>query len=185
VSAVEQGLQAFNLHSQGKSNPEVKVALGLSDSKEAVRLIEVGRRQARIEDCRLTDRELAVILALAASERHRQAAGDVSAFNGKWLGGFGWRVGGMLYVMRKRLGLARKGEKAPPEGPLYLCTGLGLVDSWHGGGCRLTRAGWALVHAIEAERAQCATVARNWNGSSEDGCTSLIAEAIAKRKGQA
>lgn len=30
-------------------------------------------------------------------------------------------------------------------------TGLGLIDHWHGGGVKLTRAGWALVHALEAQ----------------------------------
>jgi len=141
---------AFKLHRQGKSNWEVKKVLGLANSIEACRMIEVGKRQHRIEDSRLTDRELAVIRALARSERARQGNGDISAFNGKWLGGMGWKVGAMLRIIRKRLGRARKGEE---DLQLHEMTGLGLIDHWHGGGIRLTRAGWALVHAIEGSAA--------------------------------
>ena len=143
--------KALKLHQQGKSNPEVKKALGLAYSTDALRMIEIGRRQHRIEDCKLTDRELTVLKTLARSERARQAKGDVSAFNGKYLGGCGWKFGAMLRIVRKRLGHARKGEENLPP---YQLTGLGLVDHWHGGGCCLTRAGWALIHAIEGSTAQ-------------------------------
>ena len=148
---LETAAKALKLHQQGKSNPEIKNALGLAYSTDAIRIIEVGRRQHRIEDCRLTDRELAVLKAIARSERERQDRGDVTAFKGKYLGGFGWKIGEMLRIVRKRLGHARKGEENLPS---YQLTGLGLVDHWHGGGCCLTRAGWALIHAIEGSTAQ-------------------------------
>lgn len=151
TAILENAAKALKLHRKGKSNPEVKKALGLEYSTDAIRMIEVGRRQERINDCRLTERELTVIMSLAEVERKRLARGDVSAFNGKWLGGFGWKAGEALRLMRKRLGLARKGEERQLErGHLHNCTGLGLILHWHGGGCHLTRAGWALVHALEA-----------------------------------
>lgn len=148
---LDTAAKALKLHRQGKSNPEIKKALGLAYSTDAIRMIEVGKRQHRIEDYALTNGELAVIKALARSERARQGNGDVSAFNGKWLGGFGWKVGAMLRIVRKRLGRTRKGEE---DLQLHEMTGLGLIDHWHGGGCRLTRAGWALVHALEAAGAE-------------------------------
>lgn len=144
--------KAAKLHKQGLSNPAIKVKLGLQYSKDVVRAIEVARRQARIDDCILTPNEIATIMALARTERRANLCGDISAFKGKWLGGAGYRVGQCLRIIRKRLGHARNGPVVASVP--WSHTGLGLVHDWGGGYVKLTRAGWALVHALEAMGSQ-------------------------------
>ena len=143
--------EAAKLAKKGLTNPQIRARLGLPYSKDVVRAVQIAHRQARIDDCMLTKRELETIMALARTERSANLRGDNSAFNGKWLGGAGYRAGQCLQIIRKRLGHARKGEPCESYYDLqWRCTGIGLVNHWHGGGVKLTRAGWALVHALEA-----------------------------------
>ncbi|MBY0392149.1 MAG: hypothetical protein K2Q27_02660 [Novosphingobium sp.] len=138
--------EARKLSLKGKSNPEIKVALKFSYSTDVVRAVECARLDAGFDEPRLSDDETALILAVARAERSAVAKGDARAPQLKYCaGGYFWPRSRSAYLAYKRLGSHRKGEDLHRPG-----TGLGLLHPYSGY-VRLTRAGWALVHAIEAK----------------------------------
>lgn len=86
---LETARKALALSKKGKTNVEIKLALGLDYAKDAERAVAIGQRQAKIDEAALTKAELDVIRMLAANERRRNANGDNSSFSGKYLGGTG------------------------------------------------------------------------------------------------
>ncbi|MBX9661896.1 hypothetical protein [Novosphingobium sp.] len=138
--------EALKLSLKGKSNPEIKVALKFHFSADVVRAVQCARLDTGFNEPRLTDDETALILAVARAERAAVERGDACAPQLKYCsGGMFWPRSRSAYLAYKRLGTHRKGEDPTRPG-----TGLGLLHPYSGY-VRLTRAGWALVHAIKAQ----------------------------------
>lgn len=138
--------KAFALAKKGKSNIEIKVELGLPYSKDAAHAVEVGRIDASFEEPRLTPDEMTLIMRVAEAERRDVERGIVCSPKLKYCSGLFWARGKAERVARKRLGSHRYGEDERRPG-----TGLALLRPYHGGYVRLTRAGWAMVHALEVQ----------------------------------
>lgn len=138
--------EARKLSLKGKSNPEIKVALKFAYSADVVRAVDCARLDAGFDEPRLSDDETALLLAVARAERAAVEKGQTRAPQLKYCrGGMFWPSSRSVYLAYKRLGTHRKGEDPYRPG-----TGLGLLHPYSGY-VRLTRAGWALVHAIEAK----------------------------------
>lgn len=146
---LEKSRRAFTLHKKGKSNVEIKVELGLGYASDAEGMVAVGRIDAVHQEAALTSDELKLILSIAAAERSALEEGDSCSPKIKYCGGWRWSHGKADRVAKKRLNLFRKNEDKTKGS--WSATGLNLVDTYNGGYVRLTRAGWALVHALEAK----------------------------------
>lgn len=143
-----KAIEAAKLAKKGKTHIEVKEALGYRYAKDAQQAINVGKRHAAIEERALTADEIKVLLAVAKAQRAALTHGDTCFPKLKHLALWPWPQSKVERIARKRLDLARKGEE---ELDTWLWTGLGLLDAYHGGYVRLRPAGWALVHALEAQ----------------------------------
>lgn len=140
--------RAFALHRKGKTPVEIKLALGLRLSAEATRYVHCGRLAHGFDEPRLTADEIALLFAVANAERDAVARGDTCAPKLKYCsGGLFWPKSRSAYLAYRRLGSHRRGEDERRPG-----TGLGLLHPYNGY-VRLTRAGWALVHALDAVEA--------------------------------
>lgn len=149
MSYLDTALKALKLHRKGQSNPEIKVALGYSYSEDVVRAVNCARLAEQFEEPRLTADELAVLFSVADAERCAIERGDGCSPKLKYCsGGYFWPKSRTSYLAYKRLGTHRRGEEPRSTG-----TGLGLLHPYNGY-VRLTRAGWALVLALEAQGAR-------------------------------
>lgn len=142
---IETAREALKLSRKGKEVAEIKVALGERYSKDVHHMINAARSEEEQAEPRLTPDELTLILSVARAERADVVRGQLCSPKLKYCGGMFWAKGKPERIARKRLGAHRKGEDETKRG-----TGLALLDPYGGGYVRLTRAGWALVHAVEA-----------------------------------
>ncbi|MGE4324194.1 MAG: hypothetical protein AB7E60_14355 [Sphingobium sp.] len=142
---LEMAAQALRLHRKGKTPVEIKVALALPYARDANTAVNIGEMAERFEEPRLTDQERDMLLSVAAYERDEIARGNTCAPKLKYAGSHMWPRSRAAYLAYKRLGSHRRGEDARRPG-----TGLALLNPYNGY-VRLTRAGWALVHLLEAE----------------------------------
>lgn len=143
MSYLEMARRALKLHRQGKANSEIKLALGYGYSVEVARAVNCAALEERFDEPRLTDQEIALLKSVARAERSAIARGDGCAPQLKYCGGTFWPRSRSAYLAYKRLGSHRRGEDPHKPG-----SGLGLLNPYNGY-VRLTRAGWALVHALE------------------------------------
>lgn len=138
--------KALKLHRKGKSNPEIKTELGYRYSAEVITAINAARLEETFEEPRITPDELAVLFSVADAERLAIERGDTCSPQLKCCrGGYFWPKSRTAYLAYKRLGSHRRGED-----PRWPGTDLGLLHPYSGY-VRLTRAGWALVLALEAQ----------------------------------
>lgn len=149
MTYLDTARKALKLYRKGQSNPEIKVALGYSYSEDVVRAVNCARLAEEIEEPCLTADERAVLISVADAERRAIERGEACAPKLKYCsGGYFWPKSRVAYLAYKRLGKHRRGEDPNRPG-----TGLGLLHPYSGY-VRLTRAGWALVHALEAQGAR-------------------------------
>lgn len=141
---LETARKARSLRTKGKSNPEIKVELGYASSADVERAVHCARLDASFEERRLTAEELELLMIVASHERAAVASGDGCAPKLEYCRRWHWPASRSAYLAYKRLGSHRRGELPHKAG-----TGLALLDPYNGY-VRLTRAGWALVHAVEA-----------------------------------
>ncbi|MGE4324125.1 MAG: hypothetical protein AB7E60_14005 [Sphingobium sp.] len=137
--------QALRLHLNGKTAAEIKASLSLPSARDVHLAIDIGRLAERFEEPRLTDQEQELILSVAAYERDEIARGNTCAPKLKYAGAHMWPRSRAAYLAYKRLGSHRRGENTRSPG-----TGLGLLHPYNGY-VRLTKAGWAFVHALESK----------------------------------
>lgn len=138
--------KALALADKGKSNIEIKAALKLNYAQEAANFVLVGNIDRKQNEAKLTDLELALIKSVALAERRALERRETCSPKLKYCSpalGF-WPKSRAAYLAYKRLGTHRAGEDERRPG-----SGLGLLHPY-AGYVRLTRAGWALVHALEA-----------------------------------
>ena len=138
--------KALKFHRKGLSNPEIKVALEYHSSAQVVQAVNCARLEELFEEPRLTSDETLLLIAVARAERTAIARGEACAPKLKYCSGSPfWPKSRSAYLAYKRLGSHRRGENPNCHG-----SGLGLLHAYNGY-VRLTRSGWALVHAIEQE----------------------------------
>lgn len=145
MTYLEDARKAVALADKGKTPIEIKIALGLRYSKDANALVNCGRTERTFVEPKLTKDEMTLILSIATSQRAGLERGDTCSPKLKYVGGMFWPRSRSETVARKRLGSHRRGEDESKRG-----TGLGLLYHYHGGYVQLTRAGWSLVHQMEA-----------------------------------
>ena len=145
MSYLDTARKALKLHRKGKSNPEIKVALGYSYSEDVVRAVSCARLYEGFEEPALTTQEIELLKAVARAERAAASSGDGRSPQLKYCSGLFWPKSRSAYLAYRRLGSHRRGEDQRRPG-----TGLGLLHPYNGY-VRLTRAGWSLVHALEAQ----------------------------------
>ncbi|MCB2048537.1 MAG: hypothetical protein KDE32_09960 [Novosphingobium sp.] len=141
---LETARKALKLSRKGKSAVEIKTALDLPYATHAHHAVAIATLEERFEEPRLTEDELKLLIQIAQNERNAIAHGDARSPKLKYAGHWTWPRGRAAYLAYKRLGTHRRGEDDRKPG-----TGLGLLYPYNGY-VRLTRAGWALIHALEA-----------------------------------
>lgn len=144
---LERAIEAAAMAKKGKTHIEVKDALGFRYAKDAQAAIDTGKEHNRVNELALTPDEIKLVLAVAKAERAAVSRGDLCSPKLKYLPLYPWTKSKVERVARKRLDLCRKGEENLPQ---WQHTGLGLINAYHGGYVCLRPAGWALVHALEA-----------------------------------
>lgn len=145
MTYLDTARKALKLNRKGKSNPEIKIALGYSYSAEVARAVNCARLYEGFEEPALTIQEIELLTAVARAERAAASTGDGCSPQLKYCSGLFWPKSRSAYLAYRRLGSHRRGEDQSRPG-----TGLGLLHPYNGY-VRLTRAGWSLVHAIEAQ----------------------------------
>ncbi len=145
MTYLDTARQALKLHRKGKSNPEIKTELGYRYSDDVVYATNCARLYEGFEEAALTAQEIELLRAIANGERAAVAVGNSCAPKLKHFRRWNWPKSRAAYLAYKRLGKHRRGEDPSRPG-----TGLGLLHPYNGY-VRLTPAGWALVHAIEAQ----------------------------------
>lgn len=145
---LQKAIEAAKLAGKGKTRIEVKDALGFRYARDAQVAINIGNGHNRVEELALTPDEIKLLLAVAKAERLALSHGDSCSPKLKHLALYPWGKSKVERLARKRLDLARKGEENLPQ---WQWSGLGLLNAYHGGYVCLRRAGWALVHALEAK----------------------------------
>lgn len=143
---LETAHRARALRIKGESNPEIKVALGYRSSAAVGIAVTCASLDASFEEPRLSPDELELLVIIGQTERLAVANGDGRAPKLKYCKRWNWPPSRPAYLAYKRLGTHRRGEDPRKPG-----TGLGLINPYNGY-VRLTRAGWAFVHAIEAAK---------------------------------
>ena len=143
---LQSARDALKHHRKSKSTQEIKAKLGLRYAEEVHRRVNVAQREETYLEARLTPDELTLIMNVGRAQLRQLEHGDICSPKLKYCGGLFWPRGKAERIARKRLNDDRKGDE------VGLATGLGLLCAYHGGYVILTRAGWALFHAIEAER---------------------------------
>lgn len=134
--------EALKLQSKGKSTQEIKAKLGLRYAQEVHSRIAVAKREEDFLEPKLTHDELDLIIHVGRAQLRQLERGEICSPKLKYCSPPFWRVGKSKRVAQKRIHLSRS------DGT----TGIGLLCAYHGGYVYLTPAGWALFHAIEAER---------------------------------
>lgn len=148
MTYLESAREALRLHRKGLSVSDIKTAIGERYAVDVRRKINVGTMEEDLAEPALSSEELSLILNIGRAERRALECGDTCSPKLKHCAGMFWPQGKAERIARKRLGTHRRGEDETAKG-----TGLRLLTPYHGGYVRLSRTGWALVHAIEAERA--------------------------------
>lgn len=146
TSYMETARMALALYRKGKTAIEIRKALGFPYAKSANHAVNVAIREEKYRESRLSPDELELIINVGRAELRLIERGDTCGPKLKYCGGWRWPKGKAERIARRRLNAERKGEDSRSA------TGLRLLYSYHGGYVFLTRAGWALFHAIEAER---------------------------------
>lgn len=145
---LDKARRALALYRKGKTAVEIKQALQLRYAVEAVRHVDCGMMAHKFDETRLSTDETALLIAVARAERAAVARGETCPPKLKYCsGGLFWPKSRSAYLAYRRLGSHRRGEDESRPG-----TGLGLLHPYNGY-VRLTRAGWALVHALDAVEA--------------------------------
>jgi len=145
ASFLQTARAALKLHRKGKTAVEIKLALKLAYAADAHRAVNVAFEEESFNEPRLTPDEIGLLLSVAAAQRAAVARGDACSPKLKYCGHWRWPKSRAAYLAYKRLGSHRRGEDEHKPG-----TGLELLHPYNGY-VRLTRAGWALVHALEAQ----------------------------------
>lgn len=147
ASYIDSAREALKLSRKGLSVADIKAKIGERYSEQVRHKIRAALQEERQNAARLSADEMVLILSVARTARLAVEAGDLCSPKLKYCGGMFWPRGKSERIARKRLGAHRKGEDPTNPG-----TGLGLLDPYHGGYVRLTRAGWALAYALETEK---------------------------------
>jgi hypothetical protein len=144
VPYLTRARKAAKLAKAGKTNVEIKVAMNLGYASEASRMVEIAHLDQSFEANRLTSDELQLLRIVAHAQRNGLERGETCSPKLKYCSAPFWPRSRPAYLAYKRLGTHRAGEDTNRPG-----TGLALLQPYNGY-VRLTRAGWALVHALEA-----------------------------------
>lgn len=138
--------KALKLLRSGLKGKAIGIELGVS-TQEANVLASVGRAHEEIDSARLTPAEISLLKALAAIQRERLAKGE-TATPKSWMVSARCRKSDSwcAATANKRMFEERWSEKLRRN-----VRGLGFVHASPNGHIWMLPAGWALIHAMEAQ----------------------------------